>query len=166
MSGFVSGAGLVFGWEGVKSEGQETYVRAQHNRRLLRRRYRNHLEIPRHVTQSIGNIRNHLTRESLIAIRISQAESDAISRMGDHSPISPIPAIWATVQSVRTSRCLGRWVFIGKNMIRRPIDLKSAILDTICIPSWYAPKMRMLAILFPLVSSHTYTLNISRNLNH
>jgi len=125
-----------------------TYVRTQHNGRLLCRRQCNHLEIPSHVAQTIRHITDDLTREALITIRISETERDTISRVRNDGPVSPIPAIWTAVQSICSSRCSSRWILIGKNIVRRPIDHETAVLDAICVPSGYAAEMRMLAILF------------------
>ena len=136
-----------------------THVRAQHNRRLLRRRHRNHLKIPRHVAQSVRNIADHLTGKALITIRIRQAERDAVARVRHNRPVPPIPAIRAAVQGICSSRCLCRRILVGKNMIRRPIDREGAVLDAVCVASWHAAEMRMLAVLLrstPL--SHTRRL--------
>jgi hypothetical protein len=134
-----------------------THVARQHNRRLLRRRQRNHLKVPAHVAQTIRNITNHLSRKSLISIRIRQAKRDGITRMRNDSPIPPIPAIWAAVQGVSAIGCSRCRVLVGKNIVRRPIDHKTAVLDAICIASWYAAEMRVLAVLFlsaPFPTTH------------
>lgn len=125
----------------------------QHNRRLLRRRQGNHLEIPRHVTKTVGNITDHLSRESLITIGIRETESNAAARMRDHGPVPPIPTVWATVKRICSLRCFRGWVLIRKNVIRCPINHEAAVLDPVCVAAWDATEVRMLAVLRSSVSS-------------
>ena len=119
---------------------------AQHNRRSLRRSNRNHLEIPSHIPKSISDVTDHLTGEALITIRIRQAERDRVGRMRNDRPIPPVPAIGSTMQRIHTIGTSRLRILVRKDMIRRTIDLKTRILDSIRIAAWHAPEMGMLAI--------------------
>jgi len=131
---------------------ENTHMAAQHNRRLLRRCQRNHLKIPRHVTKTIGNITDYLTRETLITIRIRETESNAAARVRDDGPVPPIPSVWATVKRICSFRCFRRWILIRKNVIRCPVNLEAAVLDPVCVAAWDTTKVRMLAVLRSSVS--------------
>jgi hypothetical protein len=131
--------------EGSNVDG--THMATQHNWRLLRRRQRNHLEIPRHITKTVGNITDYLSRESLITIRIRETESNAAARMRDHGPVPPIPTVWATVKRICSLRCFRGWVLIRKNVIRCPVNHKTAVFDPVCVAAWDTTEVRMLAVL-------------------
>ena len=126
---------------------EDTHMAAQHNRRLLRRRQCNHLKIPRHVTKTVGNITDYLTREPLIAIRIRKTESNAAARVRDDGPVSPIPSVWATVKRICSFRCFWGRVLIRENVIRCPVNHKAAVLDPVCVAAWDTTEVRMLAVL-------------------
>lgn len=127
-------------------------MRRKHNRRLLRSSNGHHLKIPRHVPQTIRNITDHLTREPLIAIRIRQRESNAITRMRDDGPIPPIPTTRSTVQGICTTRCCCRRILVGENMVSLPINHERAVFNSVCVSAWYAAEVRMLFILEAPVS--------------
>jgi hypothetical protein len=140
---------------------ENTHMAAQHNRRLLRRRQRNHLKIPRHVTKTVGNITDYLTREPLVTIRIRKTESNAAARVRDDGPVPPIPAVWAAVKRICSLRCFRRFILIRKNVIRCPVNHETAILDPVCVAAWDTTEVRMLAVLQSSVSPPQSNLLLS-----
>lgn len=119
---------------------------AQHHRRLLGRRNGHHLQIPSHITKSISNIADNLPGEALISVRIGQTKGDAIRGMCDHGPVTPIPAVWSSMQRIDALRMSWLGVFVGENVIRGSVENEGGILDSVCISTWNASEMRMLAV--------------------
>lgn len=70
----------------------DTYVRAEHDRRLLRCSDGGHLDVPLVWSQGVGHIGNDFSRETLHAIWIDEGEGDGVSGVSDDSPVAPVPS--------------------------------------------------------------------------
>lgn len=74
---------------------------------------------------SIRDKADDFTRKTLCTIRIGQRKRDRISRMADHSPVPPVPALKTTVQSVIVV------VLVGVDVVLGTVDVEGAILDAV-----------------------------------
>lgn len=121
-------------------------MRTQHNRRLLLCRHSHHPQIPSHIAQRIRHITHDFARESLIAIRIREAEGDTVLRMGDHRPIAPIPAIRPAMQRIDALGAARLGVLIRQHMERLAIDLEAGIADAVGVAARHGAEVRVLAV--------------------
>lgn len=121
-------------------------MRAQHDRCSFGGGNRHHSYVPCAIAQGVGNITYHLSWEALVAIGIGNTESDAIRGVRDDREVSPIPSIWATVQSINTSGVCWRGILIWKDMIGGAINLEAGIFDAIGIASWHSSEVRVLLV--------------------
>jgi hypothetical protein len=65
-----------------------TYVRTQHDRRLLGGRQGHHLEVPSVRGHGVGDVTDDLTRETLLAIWVDNGKGNGILSMRDNREVS------------------------------------------------------------------------------
>ena len=121
-------------------------MRAQHDRRLLRRRQRHHPEVPGHVAQRVGDVADDLAGEALVAVGIGQAEGDGAGRVGDDGPVPPVPAVGPAVQGVDAGGVRGRRVLVGQDVVRLAVDHEARVLDPVRVAAGHAAEVRVLAV--------------------
>jgi len=102
-------------------------VRTQHNRCRLSQTQSTHPDMPLIWSKSVGDKADYLTRKALGTIKVRQGESNGISSVRDHSPVSPVPALWATVEGIIVV------VLVGVNVVLSAIDVERAVLDSVGI---------------------------------
>jgi hypothetical protein len=121
-------------------------VTAEHDRRLLRGRDSNHLEVPGHVGQSVGDVRDNLSREALRTIGVDDGEGDAVVRVRYNGEVPPVPAIGTSMQRVHTLWVVWSRVLVGQDVVRHSVELEGAVLYAIGIAPWNTAKVRMLLV--------------------
>lgn len=114
-------------------------VRTQHDRCGLGQAQSTHPDMPLVRSKSIGNKADYLARKSLGTVEVCQGESNGISGVRDHSPVPPVPALWAAVEGVVVV------VLVGVDVVLSAVDIERAVLDTVCIAAYW--------VLVPLTSN-------------
>lgn len=121
-------------------------MRAQHDRGLPLRGNSNHLKVPGHVAQGIGDIRDDLAGEALVSIRVGDAEGDAGGRVRDDGPVAPVPAVGPAMERVDAIGGSGLGILIREDVEGLAIDLEAGVLDAVRVPPGHAAKVRVLAV--------------------
>jgi len=114
---------------------QFTYVRSQHDGRLLGGCKRHNLDVPGVRGHGVGNVAHDLTGEALLAVGIDNREGDGVFGMRHNSKVAVIPSIWSTVQGVVVV------VLVGLDEELLAIDGKGRVPNAIGVTTGHTTQM-------------------------
>lgn len=118
-------------------------MRAQHDGRLPGRRNRHHLKVPRALPQRVRDVRHHLARKPLLAVRVDDAEGDAGRAVRDHAEVAPVPAVEPAVEGVGAQGRFGGRVLVGRYVEGLAVDREAAVLDAVGVAAGDAAEVRV-----------------------
>ncbi|KAI6776511.1 hypothetical protein HG530_000456 [Fusarium avenaceum] len=122
------GVGLVVG----KAVKVPVGVAGEHDGSLLGGCQCDNLDIPVVAGQSVGHVRDNLSGETLLSIRVNNGEGDAGVCVGHNSEVAVVPAIGSSVKSIGTLGAVSNTVGVSsRDTSKMRVTLVNAVVGSV-----------------------------------